>query len=63
MARLVKNNSDVPILNEVWTITFYDHKPLDFTSKDDLDKYLNGDCSKEHGFMEYESYTFIGEKL
>lgn len=54
MARLVKNHSDVPILNEVWTITFCDHKPLAFTSKNDLDKYLNGDYSEEHGFKEYE---------
>ena len=54
MARLVKNNSDVPILNEVWTITFYDHKPLDFEDKNDLEKYLSGECSKKHGYMEYE---------
>ena len=54
MAKLVKNNSDVPILNEIWTITFYDHKSLDFTSKDDLEKYLNHELSNEHGYMEYE---------
>lgn len=28
MTRLVKNNSDVPELNEVWKLTFLDHKPL-----------------------------------
>lgn len=54
MTRLVKNNSDVPELNEVWKLTFLDHKPLYFTSKNDLDKYLNGEYSEEHGFMEYE---------
>lgn len=54
MVKLVKKNSDMPILNEVWTITFYDHKSLDFTSKDDLEKYLNHELSEEHGYMEYE---------
>ena len=54
MVKLVKKNSDMPILNEVWTITFYDHKSLDFTSKDDLEKYLNHELSNEHGYMGYE---------
>ena len=55
MKKLVKrNDTEFPILNEVWTIHFYDHKPLDFTTRIDAEKYLRGEFSEEHGFMEYE---------
>ena len=54
MKQLVKNNSDVPILNEMWVVTFYDHLPLTFESKQDVEKYLNGELSEAHGYMEYE---------
>ncbi len=54
MAQLVKNNSTIPILNETWTVTFYDHLPLAFESKQDVEKYLNGEFSEAHGYMEYE---------
>ena len=37
-----------------WSINFCDHQPLSFSSKEDLEKYLNGECSNEHGYMEYE---------
>ena len=53
--KLVKHNdTELPILNEVWTIHFYDHKPLDFTNQADAEKYLKRDFSEEHGYMEYE---------
>ena len=55
MMKLVKHNDpEAPILNEVWTIHFYDHKPLDFTTRIDAEKYLRGEFSEEHGYMEYE---------
>ena len=44
---LIKNN-------EQWTVDFYDHKPLSFDTKEDLEKYLNGNRSNRHGYMEYE---------
>lgn len=53
--KLVKHNdTELPFLNEVWTIHFYDHKPLDFTTIIDAEKYLRGELSQEHGYMEYE---------
>ena len=53
--KLVKHNdTELPILNEVWTIHFYDHKPLDFTNQADAEKYLKRELSEEHGYMEYE---------
>ena len=53
--RLVRhNNLECAMTNEKWVVNFYDHKPLSFSSKEDLEKYLNGDWSDEHGFMEYE---------
>ena len=55
MKKLVKrNDTEFPILNEVWTIHFYDHKPLDFTTRMDAERYLMGEFSEEHGYMEYE---------
>ena len=55
MKKLVKrNDTEFPILNEVWTIHFYDHKPLDFTTRIDAERYLMGEFSEEHGYMEYE---------
>lgn len=52
--RLVKSNADIPILNERWTVEFYDHKPLDFVTREDLEKYLRHELSDEHGYMECE---------
>ena len=55
--KLVKHNdTELPFLNEVWTIHFYDHKPLDFTSKTDVEKYLRRELVEGYGygFMEYE---------
>jgi hypothetical protein len=52
--KLVKCDSDIPILNEMWTVDFYDHKSLNFTTKEDLEKYLRHELSEEHGYMEYE---------
>ena len=52
--RLVKSNTDIPILNERWTVDFYDHKPSDFTTREDLEKYLRHERSNEHGYMGYE---------
>lgn len=40
--------------NKQWIINFYNHKPLSFSSKEDLEKYLSGELSDEHGYMEYE---------
>ena len=55
MNKLIKHNdTEFPILNEVWTVHFYDHKPLDFTTRIDAEKYLSGEFSEEHGYMEYE---------
>ena len=51
--KLIENNSDIPLLNEVWTVEFYDHKPLSFASRQDLEKYLNHECSDEHGYMDW----------
>lgn len=51
--KLVKCNTDVPILNEEWVVNFYDHIPLSFTNKQDLEKYLNHESSEEHGYMEW----------
>jgi len=55
MVKLVQHNDDeIPILNEEWTLHFWSHKSLSFETKEDLEKYLNGECSEKHGFMEYE---------
>lgn len=48
------NDSEIPILNEVWVVNFYDHKSLSFSSKEDMERYLRGELSEEHGYMEYE---------
>lgn len=48
------NDSEIPILNEVWTVNFYDHKSLSFSSKEDMERYLRRELSEEHGYMEYE---------
>ena len=53
--KLVKHNiPDFHILNEVWTVHFCNHKPLNFTTRIDAEKYLRGEFSQEHGYMEYE---------
>lgn len=41
-------------LDETWIVNFYDHKPLTFSSKEDMEKYLCGECSESYGYMEYE---------
>ena len=52
--KLIKCNSDTPLCNEQWVVEFYDHKPVSFTRRDDLEKYLNHELSDENGYMEYE---------
>lgn len=55
MAKLVKHND--PIYhrdNECWIVHFYEHKDLTFSTKEDLETYLSGETSMEHGLMEYE---------
>lgn len=51
--KLVKCDTDAPILNEEWVVNFYDHIPLSFTNRQDLEKYLNHESSEEHGYMEW----------
>lgn len=51
--KLVKCNTNVPILNEKWVVDFCDHIPLSFTNRQDLEKYLNHESSEEHGYMEW----------
>lgn len=51
--KLVKCDTDVPILNEEWVVNFDEHIPLSFTNRQDLEKYLNHESSEEHGYMEW----------
>ena len=50
--KLVKSNSHY--LDEEWIVEFYDHKPLSFATREDLEKYLSHELSTEHGYMEYD---------
>ena len=50
--KLVKCHNDD--WDDIWVVHFQQHKDLIFKSKEDLEKYINGKCSEEHGTMEYE---------
>ena len=42
------------ITDEMWTIHFFKHKPLNFKSIEDVEKYLNGEEVDGCGSMEYD---------
>lgn len=42
------------IYDDMWDIYFVNHKMVTFTDVADLKRYLNGEKSETHGFMEYE---------
>ena len=53
--RLIKHtNKNYSFLNEVWEVHFQDHESLCFDTQEDVERYINGEESKAHGFMEYE---------
>ena len=54
MINLIQEDSNEYFERESWIVTFFDHLPLSFKTKDDMEKYLNRECSEAHGYMEYE---------
>lgn len=55
MAKLIKRSEDyVSIFDDSWILHFQEHKSMRFKTKEDVEKYINGEDSEAHGYMEYE---------
>ena len=51
--RLVETDYNISLFNEEWILNFVDHKSLAFDTREDLEKFINGEQSAKYGYIDY----------